>query len=207
LNPTGLLMEPAVHSVVEPMRASHFFASSLALALGGFCLSALAPAPAATGHTVPVALDKWSDWWGAFDKARKLGASRETTRLIKSNQEMAIYWIIERSKVFVSGPTAELEEDMSALRRAWREAVGSNFADNVYEYYSLLESMDKAERSKLMKRYTAAGTRYRKNIEKKNPAIYGVLWVEFEAIAKELSRVGDHYYASEAWRFAYLVVS
>jgi uncharacterized protein YukE len=165
----------------------------------------LAGAPAAASAPAPVQEGR-AEWRSAFEKAMAVGATSEMERLVKKNEDEAIEWVIETAQGFAIAPSEQLEQRMTALRTAWRGALKTGFADNVYEYYSLLDSIQREQRGKAKKRYDDAQDRWRKNQERKDAATYGVLWGEFEGIAGVFEEFGDHYFASQAWLMAYVCV-
>lgn len=181
------------------------FSLLLALPLLG---APLAPASAAATppFACPAPQEGRAEWRSAFEKAMAVGATSEMERLVRKNEDEAVEWIIETAQGFAVAPSEALEKRMTALRAAWRGAMKSGFADNVYEYYSLLNSIQREQRGKAKKRYDDAQGRWNKNSERKDAATYGVLWTEFEGIAGVFEEYGDHYFASQAWLMAYVCV-
>lgn len=165
---------------------------------------ALASATPATLPTVVhSAQDDQTVWRQAFQKAMDVGANSEMEKLVKKNQFQATEWLIETAESISIRPSEILETRMAALRTAWKGAIGSKFADNMYEYFSLLDPAYRDERNKLKRRYDKAQTRYFSNADKKDQTTYGVLYGEFEGIAKAFVELGDNYFSSQSWLMAY----
>lgn len=181
--------------------------SSLLLALTLLGTALAVPPAAATAPSLSASLqDGRAEWREAFEKAMAVGATSEMERLVKKNEDEAVEWIIITAEGFSIAPSDALEKRMTALRTAWRDAKKSGFADNVYEYYSLLTSVQREQRTKAKKRFDDAQARWRKNLERKDAATYGVLWGEFEGLAGVFEEYGDNYFASQAWLMAYVCV-
>ena len=159
------------------------------------------------GTSVSSLQDTRETWRSAFQKAMNVGASSEMERLVKSNNEEAVEWILETAQGIATQSSELLETRMAALRSAWKAAIGSKFADITYEYYSLLDSIYRDERSKLKNRYDKAYNRYAGNLEKKDQTTFGVLYAEFEGLAGSFAELGDHYSASQSWLMAYSCIN
>ncbi len=161
----------------------------------------LEPAPAATLQ------DGQAEWRAAFNKAMAVGATSEMERLVKKNQFQAIEWIIETAQSIAVASSEDLEDRMAALRKSWKAATNSDFADNMYTYFSLLGSIQREERIKLKVRYDKQQKRYFANVQKKDKPTWGVLWTEFTGLAGAFQELGDYYFASQAWLMAYNTVN
>jgi len=189
----ALILPPSLASLLALLPAA-----AQAAPLAG-ALSAAAP-PAEP--TSPSLQESKAEWLKSFNKARAVGATSEMEKLVKTNTKVAIEHVLETAEQFSILPSAELEELMTDLRMAWKGAIGSRFADEMYEYYSLLDRVYRDERTKFKRRYDKAYNRYRAN-QKQDPGVYGALAHEFETIAEAFREVGDFYWSSQSWLMAY----
>ncbi len=163
-------------------------------------LQPLTPSPTAQRHP----RDLWKD---NFLAAVKIGAQSEIKRLMKNEQELAIYWIMDTAKRISIRPSDALEVEMTALRKGWKTAMESEFADEIYTYYSLLDAVQKRQHTKLDARYEVARSRYGRNVADNKPEVYLVLYEELANVAMQFKDVGDHYWCSQSWVLAYNCVN
>ena len=185
----------------------------LVLPLLGASLLTAAPASASTPPVSPepapaaATQDGQAEWRAAFKKAMAVGATSEMERLVKKNQFQAIEWIIETAQSIAVASSEDLEDRMAALRKSWKSATNSAFADNMYTYFSLLGSIQREERIKLKVRYDKQQKRYFANLQKNDKPTWGVLWTEFSGMADAFQELGDYYFASQSWLMAYNTVN
>jgi len=175
-------------------------------ALSAAAVSPVSPGPSLLATTTavrPLQDDKHLAFRKAFEDAMKVGALSEMERLVKKNMPLAVEWIVVTAEAISNRTGDELETRMAALRKAWKGAAGTQFANNMYEYFSLLEPVFKAERIKLKAGYEKANLRYHQNSEKKDGGVYGLLYNELDTIGKTLTQLGDHYGASQCWMVAF----
>jgi len=189
---------------VSRLGASALLALPLCLLASGAPAS-LAAAPAGAAPAAPQ--DAQLAWRTEFKKAMKVGAQSEMERLVKKDTHAAVEWIIDTAQAISTKTNDELETRMAALRKAWKGAIGSQFADNMYEYFSLLEQVYKDERNRLKRRYDKAYNRYFGNLEKKDQPTFGVLYLEFKMLAEAYAELGDFYYASQSWLLCYTCIN
>jgi hypothetical protein len=188
------------HTANTPVRASALLALLLSAPAAGV---EARPLPALTPATGTAAQDDQMVWRAEFEKAMAVGAHSEMERLVKGNTHAAVEWIIDTAQGIATKPNEALETRMEALRKAWKGGIGTKFADNMYEYFSLLEPALKGERLKLMGRYDKALARYNGNLVTKDQPTFGVLYVELEGLAGAFAEVGDHYHAGQSWLLVY----
>ncbi len=180
---------------------------TLAILIGGPEMAVASSVAPHSPEPSVIRLDEQSTWRAAFQKALDVGANSEMEKLVKKNTFQAIEWIIETAQGISTAPSEILETRMAALRTAWKGAVGSQFANNMYEYYSLLDPVYRDERNKLKRRYDKAYARYSNNLTKKDQTTFGVLYNEYEGLAKSFLELGDHYFSSQSWLMAYSCVN
>lgn len=187
---------------VGPMKQTLTLTSLAALLMFG---APLAQASVATPARTPVAAQSdQATWRAAFNKAMAVGATSEMEKLVKKNTFQATEWIIDTAQGIAIQPSEVLETRMAALRNAWKSGIGSKFADNMYEYFSLLDPVYRDERNKLKRRYDKAYTRYEGNLTKKDHTTFGVIAAEFEGLAGAFAELGDFYFSSQGWLMVYL---
>ena len=131
------------------MKPSRFLLSILAISL----VSAAVPMAKASGpSSAPVAaasVDRDS-FRKDFRKAMDIGAQDRMQDLIKRNQADAVDAIVTLCTSLGGANNDAIEEEINALRIAWKGAMKTNFVEKVYEYYSLLDGTSRKERVKLV---------------------------------------------------------
>ncbi|MFT7670972.1 MAG: hypothetical protein ACI8X5_003687 [Planctomycetota bacterium] len=165
------------------------------------------PRSASSSTSTATSQKNTSEWRAAFKKAMAISATSEMERLVKKNEFEATLWLLDVAKGISTKPTEVNHNQMTALRAAWKKALGTKFADNIYEYYSLIDPLYRVERGKLNMRYDKAWKRYGKNLETKDQTTFGVLYGEFEGLAGAFADLGDNYYSSQSWLMAYSCVN
>ncbi len=135
----------------------------------------------------------------AFRKAQALNASAEMQKLVKKNIPEAVSLVMETAEALSTNPNEEVADRMIALRKAWRSAIDSDFAENMEVFFSLMDPQQKRERQALKARYEKAKAKYWKNQEKKAAQVYGITAMELKGVAEQLALIGDHYFAAQAW--------
>lgn len=196
-------LQRTLRRLVLPLLGSTLIAAAPASASASLVEAEPALAPAAVAATQ----DGQGEWRTAFNKAMAVGATSEMERLVKKNQFQAIEWIIETAQSIAVASSEDLEDRMAALRKAWKATTNSDFADNMYTYYSLLPSIQRGERIKLKVHYDKQQKRYFANVQKKDRPTWGVLWLEFTGMADAFQELGDYYFASQSWLMAYNTVN
>ena len=84
--------------------------------------------------TLPVAIqDSYQEFRDRFKKAMEISASEEMAQLVKRNQEEAVDRIIKTAESISTGSNEELVTRMTALRKAWKTSMQSNFASKMEE--------------------------------------------------------------------------
>lgn len=134
-----------------------------------------------------------------FQKAMKIGARDEMSKLVSKNLDQAVTWIISTSETIAVSPNDVVFERMAALRKAWKDSKGTGFCEKMERYFSLLDPTLKRERTRIKGEYDKALAGYWANNEKKDSGTYSKLGVELASLAEAFTEVGDHYYASQAW--------
>ncbi len=175
------------------------FRSLLALFLLLGAPVALTAAAGPSSAPPPAPQDTHTEFRTAFQKAMEINSTAEMERLVKKHTPEAIFWIMQTAEGISVKSSEELEDRMAALRKAWRGSMDSDFCDNMYEYFSLLEPIFKKERGKAKERYDKANKKYWDNLKKKDGPTFGSISIELRGLAKVFADLGDYYFASECW--------
>jgi len=176
-------------STTRPSIPPFLLAASFLLPLA---LAAVAPARAAQDHQA---------FRDQFQKAMAINSTAEMERLVKSMNREAVEWIMVTAEAISDRTSDELETRMGALRKAWKGAMETNFCDEMYEYFALLDPRLKTERTALRKRYEKERSKYIANLEKKDGPAFALAGGEFRGLGETFEQVGDKYYASECFVF------
>lgn len=164
--------------------------SALALLLG----SVLAPSAAQDAR-----MEKYEKFQRDFEAAQKINAKAEMARLVKDNQTETIWWIQDTCEKIASGRIEDVYEDrMADLRAAWRAAFDSSFADQMYEYYSLLSGPKRKTWDKLVDEFN-------KLVDEEWPRAksgseYELVGQRFRSLGERFEDVGDKYFAARCWQ-------
>lgn len=163
----------------------------------------LAAAPClALGPTEPPELasgPQASDFRRTYQQAMRINAVEEMGRLIRRNDQEAVLWIIEVCEAISERSSEELEATLGGLRVGWEKGMETGFVDKVYTYFSLLSAPLRRERIQLRARFEKARVRYHENVTAKDGPAFGLLALEFRALAAAFEELGDHYFASQTW--------
>ena len=132
-------------------------------------------------------------------KHMEIGASGEITKLVRRHSDIAVWSMIALCKAYAAKPSERLVEEIDALRVAWNKAEKSSFADNIYEYYSLLDNTKSNEladaTAKFIVREGAFIAARAAGDEKEILALAPKLLLDAETFEK----FGHEYYAGQAW--------
>jgi hypothetical protein len=169
------------------------------LALAAPALAPAQPIVASPPGPLARAADGRSEFREAFKKAQALNSAAEMQRLVKKHNAEAVSLIMDTAEGLSTNPGEILAKRMTALRKTWRAAIDTDFAENMEKYFSLMDPVQKRERGKLKARYDQANAKYWANNTKRASQVYGILSLEFEGLADQLALVGDHYFAAQAW--------
>jgi hypothetical protein len=159
----------------------------------------IAARPASSPVPLAPRQDSHSEFRNAFKQAMDLGATAEMERLIKKHNPEAISWIMDTAEGISYKSSEELETRMDAFRKAWRGGMDSDFCDNMYEYFSLLEPVLKRERSELKAKYDKVNRDYWNNVTKKDHSTFGLISGKLRGMADVFVQLGDYYFASQCW--------
>lgn len=134
-----------------------------------------------------------------FRQAMEIAATSEMAKLVRTNQQHAVESIILTCEQISVQTNEELEKEIAAFRKAWKESMKTGFVDKVYTYFSLLRPEFRTQRRKLKVQYDKLSREfYQAQIDKKTTA-YAGMGVEFQGMAQGFEELGDLYHASQAW--------
>jgi hypothetical protein len=150
---------------------------------------------------VPGAQDSHTEFRNSFKQAMGIKARATMAQLVKRNQEEAVAWIVSTAEGISVAGSEELAIRMSALRIAWKTGMETEFAVKMEEYFSLIEPTVLRERGKLKSEYDKLTNDYWANMEKKDGPVFAIVGGKFKVVAENFAKIGDHYYASQAWMF------
>jgi len=134
-----------------------------------------------------------------FRQAMRIGSRDECARLVRSNEVFAVEFIIEDCESISGGGSDALEEEINALRQAWKQGFRTEFVDRVYEYFSLIKPDARTARQKLSVRYRLVWKEFGSTQAAKKTTEYARLGLEFKGLAMGFEDLGDAYMASQAW--------
>lgn len=161
----------------------------------------LAPTPAAAAPTAALQgeeLDR-AGFLKAFRQALDARADGDIERLIKRNQNIAVVVIIETCEAIALGTNERLEREIAGLIEGWEDAFDSRFAQETYEYFSLMSRQVRAFRSQRQADFGKLKRELDQAIESQNEAQLDQVCAGFESLAEAFGQAGDHYYVSECW--------
>ncbi len=174
--------------------------TALALALTAL---AAPPAPASTpSHALQPLQKEELDRDAFMDRYRRAldaRAESEIENLVRRNQGTATVLIIELCEANGREPSERLENEIEGLRKAWKIAFNSSFANEMYEYLSLMRQQVRAFRSEKKQDFIKIQRELQAGTAEKNWERVDVACEQFAALAEAFSQAGDHYYVSECW--------
>jgi hypothetical protein len=142
-----------------------------------------------------------SEFMKAFRQAQEIKARDEQANLIKTRTQEAVVAIVETCELIAKGTNDELENDIDALRLAWKDAYGTGFVTKLYEYFSVeLQGEYKTARDKVFDQFVAQKDlflRARQNKEKRALQGFGV---DYLTLGRSFEELGDLYRASECYQ-------
>ena len=151
------------------------------------------------GAAIAPAFDETQDFLNQMRKAMEIGASDEIERMVRSKTNVAVWATIYLCDANSNNPSERLEEEINALRLAWKATKKTGFVEKVYEYYSLMDSTTRQDRFKEVSRYrTFLNQLIEAEAADDLDTILG-LQAEFVDVARKIQALGDSYYAAEAW--------
>lgn len=140
-----------------------------------------------------------NEFLAAMRKHMEIGASEEITKLVRRHSEIAVWAMVALCKAYAAKPSERLIEEIDALRVAWNKAEKSSFADNIYEYYSLLDSATKNELAKATGDYINHENALAKARGEDDDKAILALAPKLLLDAQTLTKLGNDYYAGQAW--------
>ncbi|MEM7310507.1 MAG: hypothetical protein AAF682_27780 [Planctomycetota bacterium] len=143
--------------------------------------------------------NKTDEFMSKFRQAMKVGATEEMNRLIRTYQDQAVYKIIEICEAISNESNEKLEEDISALTKAWKAIHKTSFPDTMYEFFSLMRPEVKEHRRKLATQYRLRNKEFVAAEAAKDKTKFGALGTEMKALGESFEKIGDYYYASQAY--------
>ena len=160
-------------------------------------LFSLAPKPCAAAPEPAVV--ETTDFLKSFRELMKINAKEKMAALVKKRSAEAVMEVVRICEDIAKRPSEELERDITALRKAWRDSMKSDFVGIQYEYHSLLRPEFKKERAMLKREVGGLFERYTGALEEKDEDELAVLGPLFEQQARKFEGLGDYYEASQCW--------
>lgn len=161
-----------------------------------FALS-LAPAPGVQPAPAPFAAQEdhqkiYDDFVARFRQYHKVNAAEDMAQLVRRSPDVAVRYADTLCQLVAVAGSDELEKEVAALRVAWKTAMKTDFVENQYEYYSLLDARKRPERLRFAQEYDKAMERYgRTTGGDRSASGFQAASDEFEALSKAFSEVGD----------------
>jgi len=141
------------------------------------------------------------DFMKAFRQALEINAKDEMASLVKARPNEAILAVVETCELISKGTNDALENDIDALRVAWKNAFGTGFVAMEYEYFSVeLQGEFKNARAKVVDQFRAQRDlflRARENKEKRALQGFGL---DYLTLGRSFEELGDLYRASECYQ-------
>jgi len=163
----------------------------IAVALGPLPVAVALPAPA------PLAVLQdhqkiYDDFVTRFKQFLKVNAAEDMAQMVRRQPDMAVrYADTLCQQVSVAG-NDEIEKQIAALRVAWKTAMQTNFVENLYEYYSLLDSKVRPERLRMAQEYDKALERYGRTVNGDRSAVgFQASIDEFDNLSRGFAECGD----------------
>ena len=145
----------------------------------------------------PAFAQRGSPFMEEFRKLIPTGNLDAMVELVKTNEQSAELAIVETCEAIGQESNDVLEEEVDALRKAWKKGYDSDFVDLEYNYFSLdLQGAFKKSRRDLVDQYRPKLREYGDVKAKKEPARLASLAMDFYGFAKAFEELGDLYLAS-----------
>ena len=157
------------------------------------------PVEAASPSPTPVVQNKTDEFMTQFRQAMKVGATSKMNELIRKYEEQAIFKIVEIAEFISAGSSEDLEEEIAALTKAWKAVHKTSFPDKIYEYFSLMRPEIKQHRISLKTQYQLQNRKFVEAEQAKDETKFGEIGMQLKGIGESFEKIGDHYYASQAY--------
>jgi hypothetical protein len=134
-----------------------------------------------------------------FRAAMQINDAREMERLVRTRTDEAVDAIVRICEELAVRPTDRLENEIDALRKAWRATLKTDFVNIEYEYYSLLSPNFKRQHRQLQQRWEMAHKRYGEVLASGPPEQFLELGMQFLTLGEDFEGLGDFYRASQCF--------
>lgn len=182
------------------MKKLNLIVLGVATCLGGFAtLPAQSFVAPAMLNAPQGKIETTADFLAAMRKSLEIGAQSEIENLVRRYEELATWAVIELCQGYSSSPTERVENEINALRLAWNKTLRTEYVENVYEYFSLLDSQSRSERIKVVSNYQAHNRLLIKAEAAGDKDAAIDLASKFREDASALEQLGDLYFAGMAW--------
>lgn len=167
--------------------------------LGPFEDRAPAAAPLAPSALSLQSVKTTAEFLTQMRKHMEIGASDEIANLVRRNQEIASWAVIELCQGYSAKPSERVENEINALRLGWNKSLKTEYVERMYEYFSLMDSSTRVDRARAVDNYQAHNRQRIKAEEAKDAAALAQLVPKFREDADALAQVGDQYFIGMAW--------
>jgi len=133
-----------------------------------------------------------------FAQARKLGSYDEMGKLLQQHKDEAVRLVFDLCLQASRQTNEALEQEIEALRTAWKSTLKTDFVLLTYEYYSLLTPAERKDHYSLESRYARLEPRTTKAIEAKEVETLLALAGEWRDLALAFKQIGDMQYMALA---------
>lgn len=160
---------------------------------------ALGPVPAAVAlpPVAPLCAPQdhqklYDEFVSRFRQYLKVNASEDMAQMVRRQPDVAVRYADTLCQQVAVASNDQIEKEIAGLRVAWKTAMKTDFVENLYEYYSLLDSRIRPERLRMAQEYDKA-------LERFNKTAYGDKKVEgfmasvdeFENLSRGFTECGD----------------
>lgn len=146
--------------------------------------------------------DRSTEFKQKFRQALEINAKDEIAKLVRSYSDEATNHMIDLCFTLASGGSAQVEKEMGAFKEAWRTAFKSELAENMYNFFSLLDPRSLKELDKLRRQYDATWKKYSENLNVKDSGVFQLCAGEFETLGRAYAEIGYQLFAARSHNLA-----
>ncbi|HET6203967.1 MAG TPA: hypothetical protein VFI25_14345 [Planctomycetota bacterium] len=108
------------------------------------------PLPATAAALLLFAAQDTGEFSKRFSDAFAVADAAEMRKAVAAYPDAAVLVFFEKARAFAETEEAPFDEQMKAIAKAWREAMGETFLENEYKFVGLLDSDARMKRGQLI---------------------------------------------------------
>ncbi|MDG1049446.1 MAG: hypothetical protein P8R46_04495 [Planctomycetota bacterium] len=126
-----------------------------------------------------------------FDKAAKIGSKSKMDSLMRDNQDMGVFWILNTAELISNSPSDVLYTRFEGLSGSWKRCFETDFPSAMERFFARLDINQKRNRFTLKQKFDKVNRAQFDAIAEKDKGKLNLIADEYSSLAEGFRALGD----------------